>query len=286
MDIENLSGATAMVTGAASGIGKESALAFARQGADLAICDLDAEGLAATEQAVRALGRDVVADRVDVASAEAMRAFAEKVHGQVDAVDILMNNAGVGLGAGFLDTTLEDWDWILGINLKGVIHGCHFFLPRMVERGRGGHVVNVASAAGFFASAPLSAYSTTKFGVVGLSESLRDELAPHGIGVTAVCPGLIDTPITRRSPLRGVPDPEAARAQMVELYRRRGYTPARVARNVLKAVQRGRAVAPISPEAWALYYLKRWAPWLAFRLTRRISESSRRRFEAAPKETP
>src|SRR5207247_1442113 len=180
-------------------------------------------GLAEAEGQIRALGRDVLARRVDVASREAMREFADTVHQQVEAVDILMNNAGVGLGGGFLDTTLDDWDWIIGINLLGVVHGCHFFVPKMVARRRGGHVVNVASAAAFTATEALSAYSTTKFGVFGLSEALRDELTPHGIGVTAVCPGIINTPITATSRLRGPNATDAARRLMIAMYQRRNY---------------------------------------------------------------
>ena len=199
MDTANLGGRTALVTGAGSGIGRETALLAARRGADLVICDLDEAGLAKTEADARALGRDVLARRVDVADREQMRDFAAAVGETVGAVDLLMNNAGVGLAAKFLDTELEDWDWIVSINLMGVVHGCNLFVPPMVERGAGGHVVNVSSAAGYLASPPLTAYSSTKFAVLGLSEALREELRPHGIGVTAICPGLINTPITTSS---------------------------------------------------------------------------------------
>jgi NAD(P)-dependent dehydrogenase (short-subunit alcohol dehydrogenase family) len=281
MDVRDLTGKTALVTGAGSGIGKETALAFARRGASLVICDLNADGLAETERRIRQLGREVLARRVDVADREAMRAFADEVHGQVEAVDILMNNAGVGLGASFLHTSLEDWDWILGINLRGVIHGCHFFVPRMVARGRGGHVVNVASAAGYVATEPLSAYCTTKFAVLGLSEALREELSRHGIGVTTVCPGIINTPITESSPLRGPGNTPEARRRMVETYRRRNYGPDRVATNILRAVQRNRAVAPISPEAWVMYFLKRLAPGAMAWINRSLGERMRREMEGA-----
>jgi NAD(P)-dependent dehydrogenase (short-subunit alcohol dehydrogenase family) len=276
VDVRSLAGKTALVTGAGSGIGRATALAFARRGAALVVCDVNERGLGETEAAIRALGRDVLARRVDVASAEAMAAFADEVHAQVDAVDVLMNNAGVGLGAGLLHTTLEDWRWIVGINVMGVVHGCHVFVPAMVRRGRGGHVVNVASAAGYVASATLAAYSTTKFAVVGLSEALRQELEPHGIGVTAVCPGLINTPITESSRLRGPEGTPEARAYIVETYRRRNYPPERVAENVLRAIQRNRAVAPISPEAWVMYGLKRLAPGLVARLNRALAERTRR----------
>jgi NAD(P)-dependent dehydrogenase (short-subunit alcohol dehydrogenase family) len=140
----------------------------------------------------------------------------------------------------------------------------------MVRRGRGGHVVNVSSAAGLLASEPLSAYSTTKFAVFGLSEALRDELAPHRIGVTTVCPGIINTPITRSARMLGRTNSAQARSAMVSAYERRGYGPERVAANVLRAVARNRAVAPVSPEAWAIYYLKRLAPRLTARLNRRL----------------
>ena len=277
MDVRNLSGKTVLVTGAASGIGRESALAFARRGAHLFLGDVNQAGLGETATAIRALGRTVQTRVVNVAERESMRAWAAEVHAAVDAVDILMNNAGVGLGGGALHTTLEDWDWIVGINLFGVIHGCHFFVPRMVARGRGGHVVNVASAAAFVATEALAAYSTTKFAVLGLSEALRAELAPHGIGVTAVCPGMINTAITATIPLRGPDATPEVRQRIVELYRRRNYGPQRVAENVLRAVQRNRAVAPIAIEAWAMYYLKRLAPRLVAWLNRNELGRLRRR---------
>jgi NAD(P)-dependent dehydrogenase (short-subunit alcohol dehydrogenase family) len=281
MDVRDLHGKTALVTGGASGIGRATALELARRGADLFVCDLDEAGLDRVAGEIQALGRKVLTRRVDVARREEMQAFADRVHGQVDAVDLLMNNAGVGLGAGFAETSLEDWDWILGINLKGVIHGLHFFVPKMIAAGRGGHVVNVSSAAGYMAAEPLTAYCTTKFAVLGLTESIHSELARHGIGATAICPGLINTPIVATSPMRGIWDSADAKQQGVDLYQRRNYTPERVATNILKAVQRGRMVAPISPEAWGMYWMKRFLPRTLARLGRWSSDRQRRRLEAA-----
>jgi NAD(P)-dependent dehydrogenase (short-subunit alcohol dehydrogenase family) len=275
MDTTNLGGRSALVTGAGSGIGKETALLLARRGAGLFLCDVNEQGLAETERAVRELGREVLARRVDVSKRDEMRTFAELVHARVAAVDLLVNNAGVGIGGGFLDTSLEDWDWIVGINLMGVVHGCHFFVPPMVRQGRGGHVVNLSSAAGYLATAALAAYCTTKFGVLGLSEALREELRPYGIGVTAICPGIVNTNITRTSPLRGAIDTPENRERMVGAYQRRNYGPERVALNILRAVQRNRAVAPITPEAWGMYALKRLSPSFTAWLSRTLAERAR-----------
>jgi len=282
MDVSNLDGKTALVTGAGSGIGQQTALAFARRGANLVLCDVNKEGLDQTAGRIESMGRGtVISQVVDVADAAQMRDFAAFVHERVQAVDILMNNAGVAIGGGFLDTSLEDWDWILGVNLRGVIHGCHFFVPKMVERAAGGHVINVASAAGYVATSELAAYCTTKFGVVGLSEALRDELAGSGIGVTAICPGLINTPITRAAKLVGPDATDEMREEMVRVYERRAYTPERVARNILKAVQKNRAVAPIAAEAWIMYYAKRLFPGAVAWLTRWTRERGRARMANA-----
>ena len=189
-------------------------------------------------------------------------------------MDLLVNNAGVGLAARFLDTELEDWDWVVAINLMGVVHGCHFFVPKMVERGTGGHIANLSSMAGYHANPALVAYSATKFAVLGLSEALREELRPHRIGVTAICPGVINTPITTSARARGAATDPKVRERLVALYQRRNYGPDRVARNIFKAVERNRPVAPVAAEAWIAYAISRLSPRLAGWTARRIADAA------------
>ncbi|WKG04238.1 SDR family NAD(P)-dependent oxidoreductase [Mycolicibacterium sp. HK-90] len=263
-----------VVTGAGSGIGREVALLCARRHAQLALCDVDEAGLADTAEAARAYDAQVLTSWVDVSETESMTRFANATSERFGRVDLLINNAGVGLVGGFLDTNLKDWQWLIDVNLMGVVHGCDAFLPTMIDAGRG-HVVNLSSAAGLLANPQLTAYSATKFAVLGLSEALRMELKPHGIGVTAVCPGIINTAITQNSLIRGAGDVDERRRHLESTYRKRGYTPARVAKKILRAVDHNRAVAPVAAEAHLMYVLSRTAPPLARWLAARMAELSK-----------
>ncbi|OBB31331.1 oxidoreductase [Mycolicibacterium peregrinum] len=264
-----------VVTGAGSGIGREVALLCARRHARLALCDVDEAGLADTAETARALDAQVLTSWADVSETESMTRFADATSDYFGRVDLLVNNAGVGLVGGFLDTNVKDWQWLIDVNLMGVVHGCEAFLPTMIDSGRGGHIVNLSSAAGLLANPQLTAYSATKFAVLGLSEALRMELRPQGIGVTAVCPGIINTAITQNSPIRGDGDVDERRRQLESTYRKRGYTPERVARNILRAVDRNRAVAPVAAEAHLMYALSRTAPPLARWIATRMAELSK-----------
>ncbi|MEI9940345.1 MAG: SDR family NAD(P)-dependent oxidoreductase [Pseudomonadota bacterium] len=272
-----------VITGAASGIGRATAFAFARGAAELFVCDLSSERLLGLEQELLAAGaRQVHAAAVDVGSREQMANFCELVC-RIGTPDVLVNNAGVGLAGGLLATSLEDWQWILNVNLWGVVHGCHFFAPRMAASGRG-QIVNIASAAGYYNSEAMTAYGTTKYAVVGLSEGLRTELAPFGVGVSVVCPGFINTPIVANMRMRGPAYPETERANVKRFYERRNYPPERVARAVLRAVQHNPALLPVTPEAWALYAMKRIAPDLGRRSLAALQRLvERRRWSKASK---
>jgi len=156
--------------------------------------------------------------------------------------------------------TLDDMRWLVGVNLLGVIHGCHFFYPRMVAQGGGGHIVNTASAAGLIPFAGLALYSGTKFAVVGLSETLRAEAVLHGVGITVVCPGVIATDIVKRSIIRAGTSrssPEELAAKMDGVLQSRGFTPDRVASAVVRAVERNIGVARVTPETYIMDWLYR-----------------------------
>ncbi|MFF7050974.1 SDR family oxidoreductase [Streptomyces griseorubiginosus] len=260
---EQFGGRLVLVTGAGSGIGRATAFAFAEAGARVVAVDRDAETAARTAELSRLLGApEAWAETVDVSDEQAMEKLADKVAAEYGVVDVLVNNAGIGLGGPFLDTTTEDWKKVLDVNLWGVIHGCRLFGRQMAARGQGGHIVNTASAAAFQPSRALSAYGTSKAAVLMLSESLRAELAGRGIGVSAVCPGFVNTGITSTARFAGVDADEEKRRQKraTRLYGLRNYPPEKVADAILRAVVRNQAVVPVTPEARAAHVLARWAP--------------------------
>jgi NAD(P)-dependent dehydrogenase (short-subunit alcohol dehydrogenase family) len=274
-------GRLVVITGAASGIGRATAVAFARASAELFVCDLPSADLEQLKAELLAEGAPRVhAFAVDVGSREQMEKFCERVCG-IGVPDVLVNNAGVGLAGGLLATSLEDWHWILNVNLWGVVHGCHFFAPKMAARGRG-QIINIASAAGYYNSEATTVYGTTKFAVVGLSEGLRAELGPLGVGVSVICPGFINTPIITNMRMRGAAYPESERANVQRFYERRNYAPERVATQVLGAVRRNPALLPVTPEAWALYAMNRIAPELGRRLLRTVQRWAEQRTRPKP----
>ena len=255
----DLRGRVAVVTGAAKGIGRATALELARSGADLAGCDTDEAALTATLDECRALGARTLAATADVGEAEQLLSFAERVERDLGPTFCLVNNAGVGVSGGFFATEIGDWDWLLRVNLLGTVHGVRAFGPSMRQRGAG-RIVNVASASGYCNLPSLTAYGTTKYAVVGLSEALRAELLPSGVMVSVVCPGLVRSSILDTARIRGAADAETQRRALQQVYRRRGHTPESVAKAIVGAAESGRALVPVSFEAWLLYVLKRLAP--------------------------
>ena len=188
-------GKVAVVTGGGSGIGRALAFAFAKRGARIVLADVDKAALDSVASELERAGSRVLAQRCDVGDAQQVADLADAAFATFGGVHVLCNNAGVALGGRMKDLTLPEWDWILRVNLYGVIHGIHAFLPRMLERGEPGHVVNTASLAGLMSFAGLAPYSATKYAVVAISEALAMECAGSNVGVSVLCPGWVKTRI-------------------------------------------------------------------------------------------
>jgi NAD(P)-dependent dehydrogenase (short-subunit alcohol dehydrogenase family)/pimeloyl-ACP methyl ester carboxylesterase len=254
----------AVVTGAGGGIGRATALAFAEEGVEVVVCDLDPDAAARTVELAQLLGATAHAYQVDVSDGAAMDAFAAKVSAAHGVPDIVVNNAGVGHSGSFLETTEAEWKRVLDVNLWGVIHGCRAFGTLMAERGEGGHIVNLASAAAYLPSRMLAAYATSKAAVSMLSDCLRAELAESGIGVTAIYPGIVNTNITRSTTFSGLSaeDQSAQRQRVSGMYARRNFPPEKVAAAIVRAVRKDRDFVPVTVEAKAARALSRLSPAL------------------------
>jgi 2-hydroxycyclohexanecarboxyl-CoA dehydrogenase len=251
----DIPGTTVLVTGAGSGIGRATALAFAARGARLVCADVDQAGAEKTAAACEEAGAPSASGhRVDVTD----RAQLEALATEVDVPGVLVNNAGVGMSGRFADMSQADWEWIRGVNLDGVINGCAVFGPAMVAAGRG-QVVNLSSGLGYTPTATEPAYVTTKAAVLALSQCLRADWSSSGVGVTAICPGVINTPIIDHTRFLGdAGDPE--RRERTKKVFRRGHKPEQVAAAIVAAVERDRAVVPVGFEAKAGWWLHRFGP--------------------------
>jgi NAD(P)-dependent dehydrogenase (short-subunit alcohol dehydrogenase family) len=255
--IRQLSRKVAVVTGAASGIGRALALGLSEKGCQLALVDLDQDGLARLQLDLTARGGDqtVTTHVADVAERERMRALPREILAAHGAVHLLINSAGIAHEAAFPQTSLDDWDRIMGANLWGVIHGCHFFMPHLAKVDRG-HIVNLSSLLGIVAMPGQTGYATTKFAVRGFSESLAEELRATSVGLTLVYPGAVATNIMKRA--RG-DDPELLQ-RLGRWYEHNAIPPERVATQIIRAVERGTPRLLISPEVFLGDLLRRLMP--------------------------
>jgi NAD(P)-dependent dehydrogenase (short-subunit alcohol dehydrogenase family) len=242
--MKDFEGKVVAITGAASGLGAATARAFAGRGARLALCDIDGEGLRGMKSELEGRGCEVFTEVVDVAQAWQVEEFCENTYKALGQVDVLVNNAGVACAGTLADMELEDWQWIVGINFWGVIHGTHYFYPRMVRKGSG-HIVNISSAAGLAPLPMLAAYCGTKSAILAMTRVWRAEAAVHNVGFTAVCPGFMTTNIsksvrtcsgTRRK------TPEEYRQRVDRFFQRGNFDPARTAEMLVKAVERNKGV--------------------------------------------
>ncbi|HYB38298.1 MAG TPA: SDR family oxidoreductase [Mycobacterium sp.] len=252
------------VTGAGSGIGRATVLAFAAEGAEVVVSDIDEAAVKDLAAQIAARGGVAHPYLLDVADAEAVEAFADRVCAEHGVPDIVVNNAGIGQAGRFLDTSPDQFDRVLDVNFGGVVNGCRAFARRLVERGTGGHIVNVASMAAWAPSQSLNAYCTSKAAVYMFSDCLRAELDAAGVGLTTICPGVIDTNIVHTTRFDAPPGKSeqvaGRRARLEKMFARRRYGADKVAKAIVSAVKQDKAIRPVTPEAYLLYGLSRVLP--------------------------
>ncbi|CAM5669412.1 SDR family NAD(P)-dependent oxidoreductase [Mycolicibacterium aubagnense] len=279
MKINNLEPQLVVVTGAGSGIGRATAIRFAKLGAHVVVSDINLDLAEATAAMIKGGGRRASTAQLDVADPDAWEAFARDVRTEHGVPNVVVNNAGILVSGPFLQLSAADWDKQLSVNLMGVVHGCRVFGAQMAERGRGGHIINIASAAAFTPTPVMAPYSVSKAGVKMLSECLRLEFRQYGIGVSAICPGVINTHIGDRALTVGV-DPALVK-QAKRLTRQlqaladvlpfSPMSPDLVARAAVRAVNYDLAVVPVRAEAWLGYVMHRIAPGINRRMTQPFS---------------
>jgi len=268
----SLLGSRTLVTGAAGGIGRAAALAAASRGAQLVLTDIKGEELAETAAMAEGRGATVLASEiVDVSDHDAVLAFASRVHGDHGSLDVLMNVAGTSTWGAVDRLTHDDWRGMVEVDLMGPINFIEAFVPTMIEADRGGHLVNVSSAAGLLGLPWHAAYSAAKFGIRGVSEVLRFDLERHRIGVTLVCPGAVDTPLVDSVRIVGIDRDHPAARELAARFRRRAKTAEEVAATIVAAVEEDRYLVITSRDIKLAFALERWCPPLYRLAMRRLN---------------
>lgn len=268
----SFAGARCLITGAASGIGRATALAAARRGALLVLTDRDADGLASVAAQVRASGGRVLRTAAfDITDREAIQAFAAEVHAEHGSMDVVMNVAGHSIWGPVDRLRDEHWRAMVEVDLMGPIAIIEAFVPPMMRARRGGHLVNVSSAAGLLGLPWHAAYSAAKFGLRGVSEVLRFDLERHRIGVTLVCPGAVATPLTQTVEIVGVDREHPAAQKLHGDFTRHARTPEQVAEAILRGCERGTYLVFTSPDIRAAHLVQRWCPPLYAQIMRLLN---------------
>ena len=280
MATTSFTGKTVVITGAGSGIGRAAAVLAAAKGAQLVLTDIDAQGLEGTRALVS--GSVAYLEALDVSDEDAVAAFAHRVL-ERGPVDIVMNVAGISTWGRIEDLASQHWRDCVEIDLMGPIHVMSAFIPPMIEAGRGGHLVNVSSAAGLFGLPLHAPYSAAKFGLRGVSEVLRFDLERHGIGVTLVCPGAVKTPLVGSVTIVGVDRERPDVRQTIAEFERHAVSPESAAAAMIRGVERGRYLVFTSPDVRAGHCLQRYAPWAYERVMRRLNRRVMHLVEASPR---
>lgn len=256
-----ITGRHVLITGAASGIGRAVAENLAARGAVLHLTDLDTEGLSAARTSIAACGGIVATARsADVTALDAVRDLAAEVHAGTAAVDAVLNVAGIAIWGKVEHMSAQQWQQVIDVNLMGPIHVIETFVPAMIQHGRGGHLVNVSSAAGLVGLPWHAAYSASKFGVRGVSEVLRFDLARHGIAVTLACPGAVDTPLTESMRIAGIDTSTAQFARLRRRFQHRAVSPQLAAERIVNGMLARKPLVYTSVDIRALHAVQRYVP--------------------------
>jgi NAD(P)-dependent dehydrogenase (short-subunit alcohol dehydrogenase family) len=258
MPPRSVQGKRVLITGAASGIGRATAVASARKGARLYLTDIDEEALAMVADEIRAAGGDVDhVEALDISDHAAVAAMADAIHTAHGSLDIVMNIAGIAIWGTVETLSHDQWRRVVDVNLMGPIHVLECFLPAMIRAGHGGHVVNVSSAAGIFGLPWHAPYSAAKFGLRGVSEVLRFDLHRHDIGVSLVCPGGVDTGLVNTLEIAGVDRDSPTIQRFSARFRKSAVTPEIAAARILEGVERNRYWVYTSRDIQVAHFLQR-----------------------------
>ncbi|HEX4129371.1 MAG TPA: SDR family NAD(P)-dependent oxidoreductase [Pirellulales bacterium] len=252
----------AIITGSASGLGRALAVRLARDGWHLGLADVDHARNAETLRLAEAAGGSGQLEPLDVASASQWQALAARLQQAWPRLDLLVNNAGVAASGAVGNAPLDDWRWLLEVNLWGVIHGCHTFVPWLKANPQGAHVINVASLAGLIAAPEMGTYCVAKAGVVALSEAMYAELRGADVGVTVVCPGFFPTNLGDRARFGD----EVHREFFDRINERSRLTADAVAEAAVRGMRRKKLYVVVPRRARVLWRLKRWMPMVIARL--------------------
>lgn len=277
MSRTSFDGSVTVITGAGSGIGRATALLAAQRGATLVLTDVVPDTLAETVRLVEAAGGTVAHfETFDITDADAVQAFADHTHERTGPVGVVMNVAGISTWGRIQDLTTAHWQRTVDIDLMGPIHVMSAFVPAMIEAGRGGHVVNVSSAAGLFGLPLHAPYSAAKFGLRGVSEVLRFDLEQHDIAVTLVCPGAVDTPLVGTVEIVGVDRDNPRVARSIAKFQRHAVTPEQAAQSIVRGVERGKYLVFTSRDIWLGHLGQRYVPWGYAFVMRRLNRVASR----------
>lgn len=274
--MKDLGSKVAVITGAGSGIGQEIAVAMAKEGCHIALCDISQKGLEETHKRLEPMGIKVSTHEVDVSDKARMQALPEEIADIHGHIHILINNAGVASGMRFEEQSMTEFERVIAINLFGVVYGCKYFLPYL-KKEQEAHIVNISSIAGLIGNPILGAYSASKFAVRGFSESLWHEVGDYNIGLTVAFPGFTRTKIFDQANLSETVKEQEYFDFFKNTLAKKGTPPERVAKRLVYGIKKNKLVIVTGPDTFMMWFLLRFNPRRAFKVIQKIYQSGKRK---------